>query len=118
MAARKTLRRNRVRGSIRNKISGTSARPRLSVFRSNKDIYAQVIDDVSGVTLASASSKGSALASENGNKTDIAGKVGELLAENAKGAGVETVVFDRGGYLYHGCVKALAEGARKGGLKF
>ena len=118
MLAKKVKRRNRVRAGIRGKFSGTSARPRLSVFRSNKDIYAQLIDDVAGATLASASSRSKAFSKEKGTKTELAAKVGEMLAENAKKEGLESVVFDRGGYLYHGRVKALAEGARKGGLKF
>jgi len=101
---------------IRGKIFGTAARPRLVVFRSNKGISAQLIDDDSGKTLAGASWVG--LKSFSGNKTDQATEVGKTLAAAAKDAGVETCVFDRGGYLYHGRVKALAEGAREGGLKF
>ena len=105
--------RQRVRYTIRKKVSGTSERPRLAIFRSNKDIYAQVIDDVNGNTLASASSK-----EAKGTKTEQATVVGKLIADNAKKAGVETVVFDRGGFLYHGRVKALADSAREAGLKF
>ena len=105
--------RQRVRFTIRKKVSGTSERPRLAVFRSNKEIYAQLIDDVAGNTLASASSK-----EAKGNKTEQAAAVGVLIAANAKKAGVETVVFDRGGFLYHGRVKALADSAREAGLKF
>ena len=105
--------RQKVRFAIRKKVSGTSERPRLAVFRSNKEIYAQLIDDVAGNTLASASSK-----EAKGNKTEQAAAVGVLIAANAKKAGVETVVFDRGGFLYHGRVKALAESAREAGLKF
>jgi large subunit ribosomal protein L18 len=101
---------------IRGKVSGTAERPRLVVFRSNKGISAQLIDDDSGKTLAGASWVG--LKSFSGNKTDQATEVGKNLAAAAKAAGVETCVFDRGGYLYHGRVKALAEGAREGGLKF
>ena len=101
---------------IRGKVSGTAERPRLVVFRSNKGISAQLIDDDSGKTLAGASWVG--LKSFSGNKTDQATEVGKTLAAAAKEAGVETCVFDRGGYLYHGRVKALAEGAREGGLKF
>jgi large subunit ribosomal protein L18 len=101
---------------IRGKVSGTAERPRLVVFRSNKGISAQLIDDDSGKTLAGASWVG--LKSFSGNKTDQAAEVGKNLAVAAKDAGVETCVFDRGGYLYHGRVKALAEGAREGGLKF
>ena len=101
---------------IRGKIFGTAERPRLVVFRSNKGISAQLVDDASGKTLAGASWVG--LKSFSGNKTDQAAEVGKALAAAAKDAGVETCVFDRGGYLYHGRVKALAEGAREGGLKF
>ena len=105
--------RRRVRYSIRKKISGTADIPRLAIFRSNKQIYAQIIDDVNGNTLASASS----MANE-GNKLDQAKEVGKTIAGNAKKVGVEKVVFDRGGFLYHGRVKALAESAREAGLKF
>ena len=108
--------RERRHRRIRGKVSGTAERPRLAVFRSNAGISAQLIDDLAGKTLASASWQG--LAKFKGNKTDQAKEVGKLLATNAKAAGVESVVFDRGGYLYHGRVKALAEGAREGGLKF
>ena len=107
--------RQKVRFAIRKKVSGTSARPRLAVFRSNKEIYAQIIDDVTGTTLASASSSSS---EAKGNKTEQAAVAGKLIADNAKKAGVESVVFDRGGFLYHGRVKALAEAAREAGLKF
>jgi large subunit ribosomal protein L18 len=101
---------------VRSKVRGTADRPRLSVFRSNKAIWAQVIDDAAGRTLASA---GSIHVTEKGlSKKDQASKVGELVAERAKAAGVERVVFDRGAYLYHGRVKALADGARQGGLDF
>ena len=116
MATVKTLRRVRISRGIRKKISGTVAKPRLSVFRSNTGIYAQLIDDLTGKTLASASSK--ELKSEKGTKTDISKKVGIAIAEKAKAAGIADVVFDRGGFLYHGRIKALAEGAREGGLKF
>ena len=102
---------------VRAKISGTPEMPRLNVFRSNTNIYAQVIDDVNGVTLASASSLDKAIEGYGGNIA-AATAVGKLVAERAKAKGIETVVFDRGGYLYHGRVKALAEGAREGGLKF
>jgi len=105
--------RKRVRFSIRKKVSGTSERPRLAVFRSNKEIYAQLIDDVSNITLTSASS-----ADSKGTKTEQASVVGKLIADNALKAGISSVVFDRGGFLYHGRVKALAESAREGGLKF
>ena len=111
---------------VRAKISGTPEMPRLNVFRSEANIYAQVIDDVNGVTLASASSLDKAIEGYGGNiaaatavgKLVAAKKVGEAIAERAKAKGIEAVVFDRGGYLYHGRVKALAEGAREGGLKF
>ena len=102
---------------VRAKISGTPEMPRLNVFRSETNIYAQVIDDVNGVTLASASSLDKAIEGYGGNIA-AATAVGKLVAERAKAKGIETVVFDRGGYLYHGRVKALAEGAREGGLKF
>lgn len=99
---------------IRKKVSGTAERPRLSVFRSLKNIYAQVIDDVNGVTIVSASS----LDIENGGNVDAAKEVGKLIAERAKEKGIDSVVFDRSGYIYHGRVAALAEGAREGGLEF
>jgi len=102
---------------VRAKISGTPERPRLNVFRSTKHIYAQLIDDVNGVTLASASSMDKNF-DGNGGNIDGARKVGELIAKNAADKGISEVVFDRGGYLYHGRVQALAEGARESGLKF
>ena len=102
---------------VRAKIAGTSERPRLNVFRSATNIYAQIIDDTKGITLVSASSLEKGFECE-GTKTDAAKKVGEVIAERAKAKGIDTVVFDRGGYLYHGRVKALAEGAREGGLQF
>jgi large subunit ribosomal protein L18 len=108
------LRRHR---RIRGKVSGTSERPRLVVFRSNKGISAQLVDDLAGRTLAAASWVG-LKKSFKGTKTEQAAEVGKLLAANAKRAGIETAVFDRGGYLYHGRVKALADGAREGGLNF
>ena len=114
MAFNKIERRIKIKFRIRKKVVGTAERPRLSVFRSNKQIYAQVINDKAGVTLAAASSLGF----EKMNKTEQAKKVGLLLAEKAKAAGVESVVFDRNGYLYHGRVKELADAARNGGLKF
>ena len=110
----KIERRIKIKYRVRNKISGTAARPRLSVFRSNKQIYAQVIDDETAKTLVSASSLGM----EAMPKKEQAAKVGEALAQKAIEAGITTVVFDRNGYLYHGRVKELADGARKGGLKF
>ena len=114
MAFNKIERRIKIKFRIRKKIVGTAERPRLSVFRSNKQIYAQVINDKAGVTLVAASSLGF----EKMNKTEQAKKVGLLLAEKAKSAGVESVVFDRNGYLYHGRVQSLADGAREGGLNF
>ena len=108
--------RERRHRRIRGKVSGTAERPRLAVFRSNRGIFAQLVDDESGRTIAGASWLG--LKSFKGSKTEQAAAVGKALAEVAKQAGIEAVVFDRGGYLYHGRVKALAEGAREGGLKF
>lgn len=102
---------------VRGKVTGTAECPRLDVFRSAKNIYAQIIDDVKGVTLAAASSLDKEFEGNGGNK-EAAEKVGELIAKRAADKGIETVVFDRGGYIYHGRVKELAEGARKGGLKF
>jgi len=110
----KIARRNKIKTRIRGKISGTAARPRMSVFRSNKAIYVQIIDDLAGNTIASASSKGL----EGGTKSEIAAKVGEEIAKKVIEKGVTEVVFDRNGYLYHGRVKSLADAARKGGLKF
>ena len=114
----KQLRRQKLRWRIRTTVSGTALKPRLSVFRSNKDIYAQLIDDVTGHTVAAASSREKDIFSAGGNKVERSARVGRLIAERAKAAGVETCVFDRGGYLYHGRVKSLADGAREGGLKF
>lgn len=116
MATHKEGRRLKIRKSIRKKISGTAEKPRLSVFRSNSGIYAQLIDDIQGSTLVSASSK--ELGVQTGTKTDVSKVVGQKLAEKASQKGISQVVFDRGGYLYHGRVKALAEGAREGGLNF
>jgi large subunit ribosomal protein L18 len=119
MALSKQARRYRIRKRIRKIVAGTAERPRLSVYRSNKQIYAQLIDDVAGVTLAAASSKDKEIASAvSVNKTEQAALVGKLIAEKAKAANIEQVVFDRGGYLYHGRVKSIAEAAREGGLKF
>ena len=114
MKTKKVERRIKIKYRIRKNVTGTAERPRLSVFRSNKQIYAQVINDVNGTTLASASSLGL----EKMPKIEQAQKVGALLAEKAKAAGVDAVVFDRNGYLYHGRVKALADAAREGGLNF
>jgi len=116
MAVNKFARRLRIRRGIRKKVQGTPEQPRLSVFKSNKGIYAQVIDDMSGHTLAHASSF--ELGNENNASLDISKNVGKKLAEKAAENGVSKVIFDRSGYLYHGKVKALAEGAREGGLKF
>ena len=110
--------RKKVRLSIRNKVFGTSEIPRLAVYRSNKQIYAQIIDDTVGKTLTAASSNQKKLTNTKGTKIDQATAVGKLIAENAKLVGIESVVFDRGGFLYHGRVKALAESARETGLKF
>jgi len=113
----KSLRRQKIKYRIRRRVSGATAKPRLSVFRSNTDIYVQLIDDVNGVTLASASSKEKDIAAQQGTKSEKAKLVGQSLARKASALGIETCVFDRGGYLYHGRVKAVAEGAREGGLK-
>jgi large subunit ribosomal protein L18 len=116
MSLNKTERRQRIKYRIRKVVNGTATQPRLAVFRSNKEIYAQIIDDVKGVTLASASSREKGVA--KGTKTEIAAAVGKLIAEKALKVGVNTISFDRGGNLYHGRVKALADGAREAGLKF
>ncbi|RMG30020.1 MAG: 50S ribosomal protein L18 [Bacteroidetes bacterium] len=117
-SAKKLLKRNRIRKRIRNKIRGSAERPRLSVYRSNKEIYAQIIDDDQGVTLASCSSRIKDVSSQPLSKTERSKLVGQKLAEIAKAKGIESVVFDRGGYKFHGRVKALATGAREGGLNF
>lgn len=117
MAFSKLKRRAKIKRRIRKKISGTAQLPRLTVFRSNKQIYAQLIDDTNGVTLASASSYNNK-ATENMNKVEQAAVVGKEVAERAIKAGIQAVVFDRNGYLYHGRVKSLADSAREGGLKF
>ncbi len=118
MALTKNEKRLRIKSRIRKVVSGTEARPRLAVYRSNKEIYAQVVDDVTGNTLAAASSRDKEIASEKGTKSDMATLVGKAVAERAIKAGIDTISFDRGGYQYHGRVKSLAEGAREGGLKF
>jgi len=118
MALSKQERRLRIRRRIRKKISGTENRPRLSVFRSNKQFYAQVINDVTGKTVVSVSSLDKSFEGQKVNKIEQAKAVGKLAAEKAKEAGVIELVFDRNGYLYHGRVKAFAETAREGGLKF
>ena len=114
MTTKKEQRRIKIKYRVRNKISGTAARPRMSVFRSNKQIYVQIINDETGTTLAAASSLGM----EAMPKKEQAAKVGEAIAKKAIEAGIEKVVFDRNGYLYHGRVKEVADGARNGGLKF
>ena len=114
----KTTRRQNIRYRIRAKIAGTAVKPRLSVFRSNADIYAQLIDDDNSVTLAAASSREKDIAAQAGSKTVKSKLVGQAIARKAKELGIENVVFDRGGNLYHGRVKQLAEGAREGGLIF
>ncbi|ANH60196.1 50S ribosomal protein L18 [Dokdonia donghaensis] len=118
MALSKSEKRNRIHLRIRKTISGSAERPRLCVFRSNKEIYAQLIDDLSGKTITSASSRDKDIAAAKTNKSETAKLVGKAIAEKATKSGVEAVVFDRGGYLYHGRIKQLAEGAREGGLKF
>ena len=117
MGLTKSARRNRIHLRIRKTIQGTTEKPRLSIYRSNKEIYVQVINDVNGKTLAAASSRDKEIKNSD-NKSNTAVAVGKLIAEKATQAGVSKVVFDRGGYLYHGRVKSLAEGAREAGLKF
>ncbi len=117
MALTKADRRQRIKYRIRKRLSGSGERPRMTVYRSNKQIYVQLIDDASGQTLVSASSKEKEIASQTVNKIDQAKLVGKRLAEKAKEKGIETVVFDRNGYLYHGRVKNLADAARESGLK-
>ncbi|TDP00947.1 50S ribosomal protein L18 [Flavobacterium sp. 245] len=116
MSLTKSERRQRIKFRIRKTISGSAAKPRLSVFRSNKEIYAQIIDDVNGVTILAASSREKEIG--KGTNVEVAAAVGKLVAEKALKAGIETITFDRGGYLYHGRIKSLAEGARAAGLKF
>jgi large subunit ribosomal protein L18 len=115
---KKALRRRRIRYNVRKKISGTAVKPRLSVFRSNSDIYAQLIDDINGVTLAAASSKEKDITAQTGTKSEKSKLVGLSIARKAIELGLKDVVFDRGGYLYHGRVKNVADGAREGGLTF
>ncbi len=114
----KVLRRQKIRYNIRKKIAGAAGKPRLSVFRSNTEIYVQLIDDVNGATLASASSKDKDIQAQKAPKTEKSKMVGAAIARKAQELGITTVVFDRGGYLYHGRVKAVAEAAREAGLKF
>jgi large subunit ribosomal protein L18 len=115
---KKVNRRIKIKNRIRKTVQGTAARPRMTVYRSNKQIYVQLVDDLSGKTLISASSRVDEGEETKSNKIEQAERVGKLVAEKAKSAGIESVVFDRNGYLYHGRVKSLAEAARKGGLKF
>jgi len=117
MALTKADRRQRIKYRIRKRLSGSGERPRMTVYRSNKQIYVQLVDDVSGQTLVSASSKEKEIASQKVNKIDQAKLVGKRIAEKAKEKGIESVVFDRNGYLYHGRVKNLADAARESGLK-
>lgn len=114
----KLERRQKIRYNIRKKVAGTAQKPRLSVFRSNADIYVQLIDDENGVTLAAASSREKDIAAQKGTKIEKSKLVGTAIARKAKDLGIETVVFDRGGNLYHGRVKSVADGAREGGLQF
>lgn len=114
----KNATRKKRHARVRAKLSGTAARPRLNVFRSNKHIYAQVIDDMSGVTLASASTKEKDFNLESTSNVDAAKAIGELVAKRAVEKGITSVVFDRGGYLYHGRIQALADAARENGLQF
>ena len=118
MSLNKIERRERIKHRVRKIVNGTADRPRMTVFRSNKQIYVQFIDDLSGVTLASASSLDKEITAKGVNKTDVAKAVGTLAAERASAKGINTVSFDRNGYLYHGRVKMLADAAREGGLKF
>ncbi|HSW68369.1 MAG TPA: 50S ribosomal protein L18 [Bacteroidales bacterium] len=115
---RKEFRRKRIKMRVRKVVHGTSQRPRLTVFRSNKQIYAQVVDDLTGHTLISASSRASGIVEQKATKTEIAKLVGHRIAEKALAAGIQAVVFDRNGYLYHGRIKSLADAAREAGLKF
>jgi len=114
----KVIRRQKLRWRIRAKVSGTAVKPRMSVFRSNSDIYVQLINDDNGTTLASASSRDKDIIAVGGTKSERSANVGKAIAAKAKALGVETCVFDRGGYLYHGRVKAVADGAREGGMNF
>lgn len=115
---RKEFRRKRIKMRIRRLLDGTAEKPRLSVFRSNKEIYVQMIDDLNGKTLLSVSSRTKEISTQKGTKTERAVLVGKLIAERAAEQNITSVVFDRNGFLYHGRVKALAEAAREGGLKF
>jgi large subunit ribosomal protein L18 len=114
----KLEKRQKIRYRIRKKVSGTAQKPRLAVFRSNMDIYVQLIDDTNGLTLASASSRDKDIKAQKGTKVEKSKMVGEAIARKAKDLGITTIVFDRGGNLYHGRVKSVADGAREGGLQF
>lgn len=114
----KGIRRQKIRYRIRKKVAGTAQKPRLAVFRSNSDIYVQLIDDVAGKTLASASSRDKDISAQKGTKSEKSKLVGQAIARKAKDLGLGTVIFDRGGNLYHGRVKSVADGAREGGLEF
>lgn len=116
--AHKTLRRKNIQKNIRKRISGTASLPRLNVYRSNKEIYAQLIDDESGNTILAVNSRQKDLNEIQGTKSEVAFKVGQELGKRAKDIGIDKVVFDRSGYIYHGRIKALAEGARESGLEF
>jgi len=116
--ATKVERRQKIRYRIRKKVAGTAQKPRLSVFRSNAEIYVQLIDDANGQTLAAASSKDKSIAAQKGTKSEKSKLVGEAIAKKATELGIKDVMFDRGGYLFHGRVKSVADGAREGGLKF
>lgn len=118
MGLTKVQKRLRIKRRVRGNISGTATYPRLSVYKSNKEIYAQLIDDAEGKTLVAASSRESDIANTTGTKIEISVLVGKKIAEKALAAGIEAVVFDRNGFVYHGRIKALADGAREGGLKF
>lgn len=118
MALTKKDRRQRIKFRIRKRLSGTSESPRLSVFRSNKEIYVQIVNDEDGKTIMSVSSRDKGIADKKGNKIEVAELVGKAIAEKAIKGGISTVVFDRNGYLFHGRIKSLADAARQGGLKF
>lgn len=118
MSLTKSQRRQRIKFRVRKIVNGSSTKPRLSVFRSNREIYAQLINDIDGRTLAVASSREKDIANMKGTNVEIANAVGKLVGERAIKVGIENIAFDRGGYLYHGRVRSLAEGARAAGLKF
>lgn len=118
MKMTKTQRRQRIQKRFRDTVLGDASMPRLSVFRSNKEIYAQLVNDETGVTIVASSSRDKAFEAHNGTKSELAQKVGKAIGEKAVAAGISAIRFDRGGYLYHGRVKSLADGAREAGLKF